>query len=115
MSLGTTSGSMVEDGTGNLYLSGTFTGAMTLGSTTLQTAGADYDAYLIKLSSLGSVQWAKQIGNSVNSGGVFVGLNIGGVGIFFDNGAQVPMTIGSQTSSSETSFFVRIGRDGQLP
>lgn len=40
---------------------------------------------------------------------------IGGAGIFFDNGAQVPMTIGSQTSSAETTFFVRIGRDGQLP
>jgi hypothetical protein len=113
--LGSASGNMVEDSSGNLYLSGTFTGTATVGSTTLQTAGADYDAYLIKISSMGSVQWALRLGNAANLGGAFVGLNVGGVGLYFDNGQQLSLTIGSQTSSSETSFFVRIGRDGQLP
>ena len=115
MNLGTTAGNLVEDNLGNFYLSGTFTDSLTFGSTTLQTAGADYDAYLVKFSSAGIVQWAKRFGNSVNTNAAFVGLNVGGAGIFFDNGAQLPMTIGSQTSSAETTFFVRIGRDGQLP
>ena len=113
--LGSASGSMVEDSSGNLYVSGAFTGTATVGSITLQTAGADYDAFVIKVSSLGSVQWAIRIGNSYNVYSAFVGLNVGGIGVYFDNGAQQPLTIGSQTSSSETSFFVRIGRDGQLP
>ena len=115
MDLGTTAGNLVEDSSGNFFLSGTFSGSLTFGSTTLQTAGADYDAYLVKFSSAGTAQWAKRFGNSVNTNAAFVGLNVGGAGIFFDNGAQVPMTIGSQTSSAETTFFVRIGRDGQLP
>jgi len=115
MDLGTVVGNLVEDSSGNFYLSGTFSGSLSFGATTLQTAGADYDAYLVKFSTAGTVQWAKRFGNSVNTNAAFVGLNVGGAGIFFDNGAQVPMTIGSQTSSAETTFFVRLGRDGQLP
>ena len=115
MDLGTVVGNLVEDNSGNFYLSGTFSGSLSFGATTLQTAGADYDAYLVKFSTAGTAQWAKRFGNSVNTNAAFVGLNVGGAGIFFDNGAQVPMAIGSQTSSAETTFFVRIGRDGQLP
>ena len=117
--LGSASGSMVEDSAGNLYLSGIFTGTATVGSTTLQTVNAYNDAYVIKISALGSVQWAIQFGNAADLGGAFVGLNVGGVDVYFDNGLvnglKLPLTIGSQTSSVETSFFVRIGRDGQLP
>jgi hypothetical protein len=115
MDLGTVVGSLVEDNSGNFYLSGTFSGSLSFGATTLQTAGADYDAYLVKFSTAGTVQWAKRFGNSGNTYAAFVGLNVGGAGIFFDNGTQVPMTIGSQTSNAETTFFVRLGRDGQLP
>ena len=113
--MGSVYGNMVEDSSGNLYLSGTFTGTATVGSTTLQTAYGDYDAYVLKLAPSGSVQWALRIGNSSFVYGAFVGLNTGGIALYLDNPGQAPLVIGSQTSTIETSFFVRIGRNGELP
>ncbi|MEI8322919.1 MAG: hypothetical protein WCG49_07400, partial [Actinomycetes bacterium] len=112
--LGSLYGNMVEDSSGNLYLSGTFTGTATVGSTILETAGLN-DAYVLKLAPSGSVQWALRIGNSANVYGAFVGLNTGGIAVYLDNSGQVPLVIGSQTSTIETTFFVRIGRNGELP
>ncbi|MEI6743892.1 MAG: hypothetical protein WCL35_09000, partial [bacterium] len=113
--LGLISGNMVEDPSGNLYLSGVFTGTAILGSTTLETASSDYDAYVMKISSVGSVQWALRLGNSAGTYSAFVGLNIGGIGVYFDSGAQLPLSVGSQSFTNETSVFVRIGRAGELP
>ncbi|WP_460505677.1 IPTL-CTERM sorting domain-containing protein [Hydrogenophaga soli] len=52
------------DGTGNTYVSGTFTGAtLVLGATTLTRIGVQ-DAFVAKLNSSGNVLWAKNYGGS---------------------------------------------------
>jgi hypothetical protein len=48
--------------TGELYLTGYFTGTATFGSTTLTTAGTGFDVFVTKLDATGSFLWAKQAG-----------------------------------------------------
>lgn len=45
----------------NLYITGLFQGAMTVGSTNLNSNG-DYDTFIAKLNSSGTVSWAKSVG-----------------------------------------------------
>ncbi|MCS3797844.1 SBBP repeat-containing protein [Niastella sp. OAS944] len=56
------------DATGNIYATGSFTGASTVntsaGSTTLASAGAN-DAFVLKLDATGACQWAKQMGGAM--------------------------------------------------
>ena len=57
-------GTIVSDAAGDLYVTGTFSGAVPFGSITLTSAGAD-DLFLVKLSgATGAVQWATSIGSA---------------------------------------------------
>jgi hypothetical protein len=56
------------DKSGNVYTSGSFEGAAHFGSYSLTSAG-DYDIYVIKLNSAGTVQWAHQLGGTANDWG----------------------------------------------
>lgn len=53
--------SLALDGAGNAYLTGTFTGTSTFGSTALVSVG-DADIFLVKLSAAGTVLWAVRDG-----------------------------------------------------
>jgi hypothetical protein len=54
---------IATDSSGNLYLSGEFTGQITYGTTTLHAASiTDRDILIVKYDSLGNVLWAKQAG-----------------------------------------------------
>jgi hypothetical protein len=55
--------SIAVDGSGNVYVSGKFTGSADFGSTTLATAGGA-DGFVAKLNAGGTVQWAKRWGTS---------------------------------------------------
>ncbi|MEI6729282.1 MAG: CUB domain-containing protein, partial [bacterium] len=57
---------MVVDGTGQ-YISGEFSGTITLGSTTLTSSG-NQDIYVAKIDSNGNYIWAVQAGGSSNDG-----------------------------------------------
>ena len=61
------------DGAGNAYLTGTFTGTATLGSTALVSAG-DADIFLCKLSAAGAVLWAVRDGGP--SGDIATGIAV---------------------------------------
>jgi hypothetical protein len=51
------------DGSGNLYLAGNFYNSLTLGATTLVSAGGS-DIFVAQLNSLGAPTWAKRFGNN---------------------------------------------------
>lgn len=48
------------DSSGDVYVTGTFAGTITVGTTNLASAGG-LDAYLVKISSTGSVVWIKYV------------------------------------------------------
>jgi hypothetical protein len=52
------------DGSGNSYVTGYFTGTGTFGSFTINAIGgaSDYDAFVAKYNSTGTIQWVKQGG-----------------------------------------------------
>ena len=55
---------VVADGTGAVYVTGSFSGAITLGSTALSTASDSSDAFLAKLSADGHFLWAESFAGS---------------------------------------------------
>lgn len=48
------------DTSGDVYVTGTFAGTVTVGATSLASAGG-LDAYLVKISSTGSVVWIRYV------------------------------------------------------
>ncbi len=54
--------STAVDGAGNTYVTGTFTGTATFGTTTLTSLGRDSDVFVAKLNSSGGYEWAVRAG-----------------------------------------------------
>lgn len=97
---------VVADDAGNSYVCGSFSGTITVGSTTLASKGGS-DMYIIKYDPNGNILWAKAYGSAGedeaksiaidNSGNIFIAGSIGGT-VNFD-GKQVPF-------SQATDLFV---------
>lgn len=60
--------SVAADTSGNIFVTGDFSGNATFGSGTLNSAGAA-DLFLIKYNPAGTMQWSRRIGNAVNDRG----------------------------------------------
>ncbi|GAB3829980.1 SBBP repeat-containing protein [Hymenobacter jeollabukensis] len=92
----------VPDGSGNLYVAGSFSGTVAFGSTTLTSRGYD-DVFVAKLDASGNCLWAQQLGSAGPevaydlardaSGNVLVTGFFGGT-----------LTLGSTTLTSPTTF-----------
>jgi len=52
--------SVATDNLGNIYVTGTFSDTVTIGSTTLTTPEYDYDFFIAKLDANGNFLWAKE-------------------------------------------------------
>jgi len=97
------------DASGNVYVAGTFSNAITFGSTTLTVPGfaGSEEIFVVKYNSSGQVQWAKRIGGIENdyvrdfvvdaNGNSYI------TGLFSSQ-----ITLGAQTfvGGSNLSFFV---------
>lgn len=59
------SNAVTTDGSGNIYVTGTFTGSTNFGGTTL-TPGIANDIYIAKYNSIGNLYWVKQAGINGN-------------------------------------------------
>jgi len=66
--------SLSVDSSGNVYVSGNFKGSSDFGLQTLTTAG-DIDAFVVKLNSSGTVQWANRWGGIDNNRSLSVGVD----------------------------------------
>ena len=103
-------GSSIESDSTGVYVSGTFSGSFTVGGSTYTSSG--FDAYLIKYSLTGSVQWVKVLGNSGTSYDAFLGSVPGGVVLGFDNSNSAALTVGSTTFNGKQAFLVVYDRNG---
>jgi hypothetical protein len=65
------------DKSGNILLAGAFRGSITLGGTTLTSAGEE-DAFIAKLSPTGQVMWAQKFGDARNQSATAIGADADG-------------------------------------
>ncbi|WP_426492366.1 T9SS type A sorting domain-containing protein [Hymenobacter sp. 102] len=70
-------GQAVTDAAGNTFITGSFRGSLTLGTTTLTAAG-DYDVFVAKLLPNGAYAWAVQAGGRGTDTGTGISLDANG-------------------------------------
>ncbi len=68
---------IAADTSGNVIVTGDFSGSVTFGTTNLTSAGAA-DIFLVKYNAAGAMQWAKKAGNVVNDRATAVKTDIAG-------------------------------------
>lgn len=98
--------SVAADALGNVVLGGTFEQAMTVGGTTLTSAG-DKDIFAVKLGTGGTLAWGKRFGSTEADQGAGVGLDASGAAIvtgYFRT--NVDFGTGMQTSAGDDDAFV---------
>jgi len=103
------------DGFGNSYVTGSFRGTMTLGSSVLASAGST-DVYLVKFGSAGNVIWARSAGGSDEDWGVRVAVDVSGnvylVGRFWGTATFGPFILTS--SGYDDAFVVKYDSAGNV-
>ncbi|TAL58082.1 MAG: hypothetical protein EPN85_12440 [Bacteroidetes bacterium] len=93
---GATAFQLAVDGTGNLYVAGSFVGSVTFGSTTLtQKSTAAFEAFAAKFSSSGAWVWAK---------GSYQNWKCEGTGITVNNSGTVVYLMGRYHNSGTLQF-----------
>lgn len=96
---------VVTDATGSIYATGRFSGSITFGSSTFQSIGQGYSAFLVKYAPTGAVLWARIENGSPRSDGNALALdnanNVLLVGTFTDMGFwATPSTGGGLSATS---------------
>lgn len=122
--------SSTTDRNGNIYLGGAFTGTLTIGNTTLTSAGAN-DIFLTKLNACGEVQWATRAGSVGENDYIGVGSRaiavdstgniyvVGGYNRDFtfrgtDNSSFSAVRVNSGNSNHQDGYFVKLNSAGSV-
>jgi hypothetical protein len=122
--------SSTTDKNGNIYLGGAFTGTLTIGNTTLTSAGAN-DIFLTKLNACGEVQWATRAGSVGENDYIGVGSRaiavdstgniyvVGGYNRDFtfrgtDNSSFSAVRFNSGNSNHQDGYFVKLNSAGSV-
>ena len=92
------------DSTGDVYASGYFTGSMTLGTQTLNSAGGD-DAFVAKFDSAGNVLWAESFGGAGDDHAYGIAVDNSGAYIAGRYSGTVSFGANFLTSSGDTDVF----------
>lgn len=103
------------DNSGNVLISGSFQGTVSIASTTLTSAGAS-DGFVAKISNSGAWIWAKRIGGTSNDWAPGVDTDSTG-NIYISGGFQSSMTVGSTTLTSAGSndlFIAKLDSSGNF-
>jgi len=78
------------DGSGNVFITGSFTGTATFGGTALSSAASSTDAFVAKYDAGGAPQWAKALGGTASDVGQEVAVTSTGepvlAGYFYGSG-----------------------------
>jgi hypothetical protein len=102
----------------NVYMAGTFGGSLTIGSTTLTSAGS-YDSYVAKLNDAGSTasfEWAQRVGGigtdsiqalAVRGSSVYVGGSFDGPSCTLGS-----LTLGNTSPGSNDGFVAKLSDTG---
>jgi len=105
---------LASDPSGNLYVTGGFSGSATLGSTSLSSNG-DADGFVAKISPTGTVEWFKQYGGTLYDEGFKVVADAQGVTIAGTFRGSVNFGSGARTAAGQTDVFVlRLNPQGQF-
>jgi hypothetical protein len=100
---GTFAAAIVADASGNVYVSGPFSGSAKFGAITLPGGPGTSDVFVAKLNSAGTFQWAVQMGNSgddeTNSLAIDAAGNLYTAGFY-----QGTATFGSTTLTASADF-----------
>jgi hypothetical protein len=119
-----TGGDIAFDSAGNIYATGSFSGTADFdpsgSSTYTRTSKGSSDAFIVKLSSSGSLGWAKILGGSsadkgngiaVDSTGVFVTGKFAGSSVDFNPSTSSTYYLSSSGGSTDI-FAMKLGLDG---
>ncbi|HLG33499.1 MAG TPA: SBBP repeat-containing protein, partial [Bacteroidia bacterium] len=97
--------SVAADLSGNIFVTGSFSGAsITFGSTTLTNTGANADMYIVKYDAGGNVLWAKSAGGNYEDKATCVATDISGNIIVTGYYQAAPITFDSYTLSNSGSY-----------
>ena len=100
--------SVSVDGSGNSYVTGSFTGSMTIGTTTLTSAGVS-DAFVAKYDTNGTAVWAVRMGGTNTDIGYSISVNSLG-NIYLTGSFTGIATIGTTTLTSTGSADIFIAK-----
>lgn len=109
-------GGIVEDSSGDYYISGTFNGTASFLGTTL-TSTSD-NAFVLRVSSTGTLRWVMKIGNAQNISNTLIGLaRDSGLVLYIDVDGSSPINIGTVNTpiNDLDSIVTYINGSGQLP
>jgi secreted PhoX family phosphatase len=98
--------SIATDATGNVYVAGNFFNTITLGNTTLTSAG-NRDGFVVKYNKNGEVQWARSVGGPGTESASSIAVDGSGnvfVSGFFNNSISIGTT--TLTSGGLEDIFV---------
>ncbi len=107
-----TGNSIVKDGSGNSYVTGSFQGNATFGTTTLTSAGSG-DVFIAKLNANGEWLWAIQAGGTGSDIGY--GIILGGSYLYVTGAFQNTASFGATTLTSSGGydmFLAKLSTDG---
>lgn len=107
---------VTTDATGNIYLSGWFSGNVDFGGQTLSSRGAT-DMFVAKFSSGGGLLWARQFGGSQGDGGNEIAVTANGE-IAVSMITEGSVTIGDRNfaygGGKRDAFVIRMNSEGQI-
>lgn len=106
---------LAVDGEGNTYVTGDFTGSVTLGNDTL-TAASGMDVFVAKLDKDGKVQWAKDFGGINDESAEDITVDKNG-NTYFTGTFSDQVTFGSETLESVESndaFVAKLDNTGEV-
>ena len=109
-------GGIVEDGSGDYFISGIFNGTINFLGTTLTSAGED--TFVLRVSSTGTLRWVIKIGNAQTTYNSLIGLaRDSGVVLYIDVNGSSPINIGTISTpiNDLDSIVTYINGSGQLP
>ena len=95
------------DAADNLYVAGNFTGSLTVGNSTLNSAGGslDSDVFLVKYDPQGTALWARSAGGTNNEGIAAIAVNTAGQVAVAGSSNSATLTFGNQTVPVGTNVF----------
>lgn len=96
------------DGTGNVYVTGSFQGTVTFGSTPKTSVG-NSDIFLAKYNSSGVVEWVQSAGGTTNDEGRRLAID-GSDNVYMTGSFRDTATFGRNAKTSAGSYDLFIGR-----
>ena len=94
---------IATDSGGNVYVTGSYQGTVTIGSITLTSVGSN-DAFVAKYNTSGTVQWAKSIGGSITDVGYGIATDSDG-NVYVTGSYAGTVTFASGTTLTSTGSY----------